>query len=216
MFMANELPELIDGSDSNAIYDRTHIIKLTKKFRHSPDEIKNIAETVCTNKQLDGFITYLLKNATWIWNKQKLHVKIEPLDTKETWNTKGNRIKNFFMTYCQVEIGRVDQNIVFNKWMQFASMKGFEVGDKKKFLQIFSEICGNILSNTTVEGMNTMAFSGFIMKSDEDIKKNSQSTIKRILYKCRSCTIEYNTNEPYDRLVMFHKMFYPTHQLFKC
>ena len=173
-FMANDLYEIANTDDADAIYERTHIIKLDKKFRGQEKEVKRVFQKVGTRDQLSGFITYLLRNATDIWNNQRIRHPINIQTVKETWNLYGNRIKEFSETWLEKGVSyRVDTVEVWNRWLTFANRKGYKAKDKKKFHQIFDEIVGNSPTKTRIEDNQVWAFSGFRLLTDEELEKNN-------------------------------------------
>jgi len=212
MFMANELFELPSSKDADAIYDRTYLSKLDNRFRHTDKEKKNIMRQTATNKELDGFVTYLLKNATWINKHQSTHYPLKPLETKNIWNIFGNRIKNFFDKLFTVNASmKTPKQMIYDKWLHYALENNFPVNEKKKFFELFDEIVGTAPMNTRMNGEQVFAYSGFGLKSDDLLKEEAQIKIKRIAYKCNSCSVVYNTNEPLEKLRQFHREFFPHH-----
>ncbi len=163
-------------------------------------------------KTLDGFITYLLKNATWICEHQSTHYKLDPIKTKGIWNIFGNRIKNFFEKYFTIGSPfKTVKQAIHDKWLHHALSNGFQAGDKKKFFELFDEIVGTAPMYTRIGLDQTYAYAGFELKSDNILKKENQIKIKRMSYKCNLCTTVYNTTEPLERLRTFHREFYPNH-----
>ncbi len=212
MFFANELFELPNNKDADAIYDRTYLARLDNRFRHTDSEKKNIMRSTATDEELDGFVTYLLKNATWIAEHESTHHALKPDITKGIWNIFGNRIKNFFEKYF--EKGgtlKTAKQAIHDKWLHHALANGFGANDKKKFFELFDERVGTAPMYTRDGTEQFYAYAGFGLKSDEVIKKESQVKIKRMSYKCNLCSIIYKTNEPLERLRAFHREFYPDH-----
>ena len=175
-FMANDLYEIANSDDADAIYERTHIIKIDQKFRGADTQIKNVVKKIASEDQLSGFITYLLKNATDIFNLQRIHHPINLNTVKEIWNIHGNRIREFFMNWCIKGEFREDQNDVWNRWISFANIKNYQVKDKKKFHQIFDEVAGNTPTKTRIgngeESRQVYAYHGFRLLRDDEININ--------------------------------------------
>lgn len=179
MFMANDLYEIANDDDAEAIYDRTYIIRVDKKFRHQNDEIKRVMEKTATIDELSGMVTYLLKNATWIYENENYHHVIDVMEVENIWNTFGNRIKMFVNRWIERGISyRVESNEPFNKWMSHCIQKGFKSKDKKQFSRIFDEIIGNTPSRTRIDGNECYAYSGFRIKTDEEVAKEETSPFK--------------------------------------
>ena len=170
MFMANDLYEIANPDDADAIYDRTYIIRVDKKFRHEETEIKNLMKKTATEDQLEGFITYLLKNASWVFLNESYHHKMPVSEVESIWNTFGNRIRVFVNKW--IEKGpsyRTEQSEPFNKWMSYCIHHDFKARTKKHFSDIFEEIVGNTPTKTRIDGNECYAYSGFRIKTDEEI-----------------------------------------------
>lgn len=179
MFMANDLYEIANTDDAEAIYDRTYIIRIDKKFRHQEGEIKNVMKKTASEDQLEGFVTYLLKNASWIYVNESYHHKLPVRDVESIWNTFGNRIKMF--TQKWIEKGpsyRIEQSEPFNKWMSYCIQHDFKPRTKKHFSAIFDEIVGNTPTKTRIDNNECYAYSGFRIKTDEEIA--DEETLKMV------------------------------------
>ena len=175
-FMANDLYEIANTDDADAIYERTHIIKIDQKFRGTDTQIKNVVKKIASEDQLNGFITYLLKNATDIFNLQRIHYPINLNTVKEIWNIHGNRIREFFQLWCVKGEFREDQNDVWNRWISFANIKNYQIKDKKKFHQIFDEVAGNTPTKTRIgngdQSRQVYAYHGFRLLRDDEVNIN--------------------------------------------
>ena len=172
MFMANDLYEIANTDDADAIYDRTYIIRVDKKFRHEDGEIKNVMKKTASEDQLEGFITYLLKNASWIYSNESYHHRLPVNDVESIWNTFGNRIRMFVNKW--IEKGpsyRVEQSEPFNKWMSYCIHNDFKPKTKKHFSAIFDEIIGNTPTKTRIDNNECYAYTGFRIKTDEEVAK---------------------------------------------
>lgn len=191
-FMANNLYDIASVDDAEAIYERTHVIKMDNKFRGTEKQVRNIFKKIATEEQLNGFVTYLLKNTTDIFNLQRIHHPMNLLSVKEIWNTYGNRIKEFFETWCAKGEFREDQNDVWNRWISFANLKNYHIKDKKKFHPIFDEIAGNTPTKTRIgtgeDSKQVYAYHGFRLLRDDEVnvfrafgEKQAQSSKSSIL-----------------------------------
>lgn len=174
-FMANDLYEIANNDDAEAIYERTHIIRMDQKFRGSESQINNVIKQVATEDQLNGFCTYLLKNATEIYQKQSIHHPINIDTVKQLWNLHGNRIREFFEVCCEKSDVREDKNDVWNAWIAFANRKDYSIKDKKKFYEIFDEVVGFTPTKTRLgtgeDSRQVYAYSGFRLLREEEIAK---------------------------------------------
>ena len=173
MFMANDLYEIANEDHAEAIYDRTYIIRVDKKFRHQKDEIKNVMRKTATDEELDGILTFLLKNATWIYNNETYHHKISLVDVENIWNAYGNRIKMFYQKWIEKgSTHKTEASEPYNKWMSHCIQNGFKPKDKKQFYGIFDEIAGVTPTKTRIDDEQCRAYIGFRIKSDEEIAKS--------------------------------------------
>ena len=154
----------------------------------------------------------MLKNATWIFKHQKVHYPINPNQTRDTWNIFGNRIKHFFEKFFEVGSSlKTPKNKVFDKWLHHALENQYPANERKKFFELFDEIVGTAPMNMRMGVDQVYGYSGFGLKSDDAVRQESQIKIKRFTYKCDSCSVVYLTNEPIERLRVFHKGFFPDH-----
>ena len=178
-FMANELYEIPNNDDSQAIYERTHLIKIDRKFRTTKDEIKNIFEKVATNEELDGFITYLLKNATKIYENQKIEYPIDVSIVSSIWNQHGNRIRNFIDKWIDKDpTFKTQKPDVWNKWLSIALKNKFPAKHKIKFYETFEEIIGiSSLKIRLDKDVTIWGYQGLRIKSDEEVKKEEQESL---------------------------------------
>ena len=212
IFMANELFEISNSDDASAIYDRTYLAKLNNRVRFTDREVMNVMQKTATKDELEGFVFYLLQNATWIAKHEKTHYSINPQDTKNTWNLFGNRIQMFYEKYFVANASnKTESRIVFDKWLHHALENGFQVKDKKKFYEVFDEVVGTYTMKTRINGEQVYAYSGFRLKTDEELKVETQMKLKQTSFKCDKCDTTYNTVEPLEKLRRFHKELFPNH-----
>lgn len=170
LFMANDLYEITNEDDAEAIYDRTYIIRVDKKYRHQETEIKQIMRKTATESQLDGFVTYLLNNATEIFKNESYHYPINLSTVESIWNTYGNRIKMFTEKWIERGVSfRTESSEPYNKWMNYCIQNNFKPKDKKQFSKIFNEIIGNTPTRTRIDNVECNAYTGFRIKTDEEI-----------------------------------------------
>jgi len=183
-FMANDLYEISNIDDADAIYERTHIIKINKKFRGQEKQIKNLFQKIATPTELSGFVTYLLRNATDIFINQRIRHPINIGTVRDTWNTHGNRIKEFVETWTTKGDFRVEPVEIWNRWLSFTNLHDYKAKDKKKFKEIFDEIVGNSPTKTSKvsDGQRSefYAYSGFRLLRDEEINENNQVLLDKV------------------------------------
>lgn len=184
MFSANDLYEIPNHDDAEAVYDRTYLVRIDKKYRHGTEEIKNIMSKVATDTQLDGFITFLLKNATWMAENEKYHYPIPVSKVESIWNTYGNRIAEFKKKWVIVDTRhRLDSADPFNKWTEYCNLHHYKTKTRKEFKEIFDELVGNIPTKTrkivegTAESVEVYAYTGIRLKTDEEITFEEQNKL---------------------------------------
>ena len=189
LFAANDLYEIPNTDDAEAIYDRTYLIRIDKKYRHKDIEVKNVMKKVTDKKLggqgLDGFVTYLLKNATWIADNEKYHYPISPRTVSEIWNIFGNRISEFKKEWIVNSPSyRLDSNDPFNKWSEFCNDNGYKPKSKKLFKETFDELVGNIPTKTrkkindTEEKIEIYAYTGIRIKTQEEFDNDKQTELE--------------------------------------
>lgn len=177
-FMANDLYEIANSDDADAIYERTHIIQMNQKFRGTDKVIRNLMKTIATDEELDQMISYLLRNSHWIWENKNIHHPMLPKAVQDTWNIFGNRIKEFIGKWIVKGVDhRAPQDQVWDKWLSFANKHDYHAKDKKKFKAIFDELMGSAPTKTRIDGEQVWAYSGFRLYTDEEMKKFEQSAL---------------------------------------
>ncbi|MBL7002271.1 MAG: hypothetical protein ISR80_05920 [Nitrosopumilus sp.] len=212
IFMANELYEISNSDDASAIYDRTYLGKLNNRVRHTKKEVKNVMQKTATKTQLEGIIFYLLQNATWIAKHEKTHYAINPQETKNTWNLFGNRLQMFYDKYFIASASaKTEKGKVFDKWLHHALENNYQVKDKRTFYEMFDEIVGTYPMKTRINDDQVYAYSGFRLKSNDELKNETQMKLKLTSFKCDKCDVKYTTNEPLELLRRFHKESFPNH-----
>ena len=202
MFMANDLYEISNTDDAEAIYERTHIIRIDNKFRGQDNEIKRVFLKIATKKELSGLVTYLCKNSTELYNNQAIHHPMPYSIVEETWNTFGNRIKEFVKKWIVLGVpNRTEASEPWDKWLGFALKKGYQAKDKKKFREIFDELVGSTATKTRIDDMSVYAYTGFRIKTDEEVAKeetlnfdDSEKALKALIFYSLSSTFKIIKN----------------------
>jgi len=176
LFFANELYEMSNPDDAEAIYERTHLIKIENKFRGSQKEIKSIMKSTVTPEQLNGFVTYLLQNATEVWKNQKIRHPMPFQTVEDNWNLFGNRIKEFISKYLVFDSKeRAEADDPYDKWLSYALEKGYHNKDKKKFRKIFDELVGSSPTVSRVDGEVARVYHGFRVKNRREIEEEEKT-----------------------------------------
>jgi phage/plasmid-associated DNA primase len=143
MFATNTIYEIANPDDALAIYERTHLIKLTQKMRHTKKEIKNVFETI-KEKELDSFISYLLKNATKIYKKKSITYPQTTFETESLWNEFGNEVRHFIDTWLEKGVGlKEESSEIWNRFFQEQNSRGLHTRGKNQFYKKFDEVLGS-------------------------------------------------------------------------
>ena len=180
MFMTNNLFEISKHDDAEAIYERTNLNDLERKIRGTEKEINNVIEKTSTPEELDGFITYLLKNATVIYQMQRIHYPMSSKEVEKVWNKHGNRIREFIKKWCvkgtDFATERVD---VYDKWQSHALTKEFPSKGRDTFYQQFEEIVGIKAISSTKNGINGRYYIGIRLLSDQELGMKERDDISK-------------------------------------
>lgn len=161
-FMANEIYDILKKSDAIAMYERTYLMTFNNKFRTTEKEIKNVFAKVATESELDGFITYLLNNATEIYKRGNITFPQSTATTESIWDKFGNRLEHFVDNWLIDEPHiNCSKSKIWEKWIQESHKKGLWTGDKTKFFVNFetkiSKVAKKIrIGDDTVWGYENM------------------------------------------------------------
>ncbi len=143
MFATNTIYEIANPDDALAIYERTHLIKLTQKMRHTKKEIKNVFEII-KEKEFDSFISYILKNATKIYKKKAITHPQSTFETESLWNEFGNEVRHFIDTWLEKGVGlKEESSEIWNRFFQEQNSRGLHTRGKNQFYKKFDEILGS-------------------------------------------------------------------------
>lgn len=143
MFCANGLYEIPNPDDALAIYERTHIIKLTQKFRGTEKEVKNIWEPI-TDSEFDEFISYLIRNVSKIYKNQNIKYPQSSTQTESLWNEYGNYIRQFIEEWVEKDPNTKQQNgEIHTRWLQHCIDNGLSPKGRNQFYDKFNEIIGS-------------------------------------------------------------------------
>lgn len=173
LFMANDLYEISNHDDAIAIYERTQLVRIDNKFRYEDSQINKIITKVSTPDQLDGYITYLLKNAHKIYKNQKIHHPMKTKEVEEIWNLHGNRIRKFTKIWFEKITDssiKTERSEVFDKWLSYALMKDFPPKGRDTFYKQFEEIMGMSATSTRRDNIQGRYYLGLKMKTKEEFE----------------------------------------------
>ena len=179
MFMANDLYEITNENDAQAIYERTDILKVEQKFRGTDNEIKDVFEGVITTDELNGLITYLLKNATTIYKKQNVAYLTDTVEVKNIWNRFGNWIKQF-VDKRTVEGAslQTETKLLFDAWEGYAIEHNCHIKSKTAFYKSFEEITGLERKRTHESTIPKWIYRGVRLLTEKEIGEKQQSKLK--------------------------------------
>jgi len=177
--MSNDLYEIPNHDDAQAIYERTHLVRIENKFRGQENQINKIIEKVSTDEQLNGFITYLLKNAAEIYENQKIHHPMSCKAVSEIWNQHGNRIREFIKKWFVKDPEyKTERQEVFDKWLNHSLDKEFPSKGRDTFYDQFEEIVGMYAISTRRDSIPGRYYVGLrlLNKSEIELKKEDDTS----------------------------------------
>ena len=178
MFAANDLYEMSNENDADAIYDRTHLITIEKRFRDSKNEIKNVMEKTVTDSELDGLVTHLLKNATKIYKMQNIHHSMTISAIKDQWDRHTKGIKLFVAKWIVKDDNtRCVRSTVNERWIKFCEENGITRKGRNKFYESFEDIVGVESVTTRVENMQGHFYFGIRLRSPTEVKSIEQKGV---------------------------------------
>lgn len=170
MFMSNDLYEIPNHDDAEAIYQRTYLAKMDHQFRNTDEEIKNVIKQVSTPEQLDGFITYLLKNASQIYEMQNIHYPTTSKIVSELWNQYGNRIHEFIRKWCvKGSSFRVEKSDVWDRWLGESLKKEQPAKGRNIFYKQFEEILGMTATKGRDGDILGYYYNGLRLKTENEV-----------------------------------------------
>ncbi len=180
MFMTNNLYEMANHDDADAMYERTHLITIETKHRGTVKEINKIMEKTATVEQLEGLITYLLKNTTEIYQMQKIHHPMTSKQVEDVWNRHGNRIREFIKKWCVKGVTfATERGEVWDKWLGHALDKEFPSKGRDTFYEQFEEIVGVKAVATERGGMKGRYYIGIRLISDQELGMKETDDIQK-------------------------------------
>lgn len=173
MFMSNDLYEIPNHDDAEAIYQRTYLAKMDHQFRNTDEEIKNVIKQVSTPEQLDGFITYLLKNASQIYEMQNIHHPTTSKIVSELWNQYGNRIHEFIRKWCvKGNTVRVEKSDVWDRWLGESLKKEQPAKGRNIFYKQFEEILGMTATKGRDGDILGYYYNGLRLKTEDEVARD--------------------------------------------
>jgi hypothetical protein len=168
--------QITDVNDSEAVYERSYIIRLDRKIRGTADEIKNVFDQVQDlDDELDGLMTYLLNNAKWIYDNQDIHYPQSTKQTEELWNQVGNQVGRFSEIW--IEHGgenKGERTTFYQKWLDYQIDNDLAPIGRNKFYEIFEEL--NSVAPAMIRLNQFTEFRGY-----QGIKLRTQEEVDKIM-----------------------------------
>jgi len=181
MFMANDLYEITNENDAEAIYERTDILKAEQKFRGTQKEIKNIFEDVATESELDGLVTHILKNSTILYQKQKTTYPLDPRHVKGIWNRFGNWIRQFIDNRTVEGASlQIETRLLFEAWENYAITHSCPAKTKNEFYKLFEDITGHQRTRTREDTLSKWVYKGMRLLDEKEIEAAGQAKLKEV------------------------------------
>ena len=172
MFMSNDLYEIPNHDDAEAIYQRTYLAKIDQQFRNTEKEVKNVIKLVSTPEQLDGFITYLLKNSSQIYEMKNIHYPTTSKIVSELWNQYGNRIHEFIKKWCVKNVAfKEEKSNVWDRWLSESLKKELPAKGRNIFYKQFEEILGMTATKGRDGDVLGYYYNGLRLKKEEEVAK---------------------------------------------
>jgi hypothetical protein len=176
--MANDLYEIANHDDAQAIYERTHLVRIDNKFRGTDNQVNKIMQKTATELELDGFVSFLLKNASELYELQKIHHPMKSNEVEAIWNLHGNRIKEFFKKwFVKDPQAKTEVSEVFDKWLGHALEKEFPPKGRNTFYDQFEEIAATSAIHTRKDNAPGRYYVGLrlLTKKELEMKKEDNT-----------------------------------------
>jgi phage/plasmid-associated DNA primase len=192
MGLGNSLFQLVDVDDAEAVYERSYIIRLNRKFRDTEDEVRNVFQTIADlDDELDGFMTYLLNNAKWIYENQEIHYPQSTKKTEELWNLVGNQVSKFSEIWIEHGSGNKGERTgIHQKWLDYQIENNLKPIGRNKWYEIFEELNAVVATNIREsQFIEYWGYQGIRLRSQEEVdkilnhKETSKEKVLRLLKK---------------------------------
>lgn len=186
---ANKLFEIDDNDEAEAMYQRCHILEMNEKFRGTEKEIKNVFQNIVEEnpEEIDGFTTFLLKNATTLYNRKKITYPMKPNEVEAIWNKFGNYIRDFIARH----IVRVKDNSttkpakresIWLAWQDYALAREIDEKTKNRFYEKFEKIIEIEATKVKDErGGTIVAFPGIRLKTEDELKVDEKLASAKVM-----------------------------------
>jgi len=176
MFSANSLYEISNKDDADAIYDRTKLIKFSKKFRHTTQDVKDYVDNKIPKQEFDGYITFLLNNASDVWEKQNTKNQLDPTEARDIWNELGNFIRQFIKKYLVKDAHSTVKALdIKDKWEEYTLSNNIDKSyTSMEFYKMVEEITGRDKEKVRLHDDHksnmVWGYHGLSLRTDEEIE----------------------------------------------
>lgn len=182
MFSSNKIFEIASQEDADAIYERTHLIETKNKFRGRLDDIKNVFLKIIQKdeSQADAFATYLVKNATVIFNAGRVEGRQKANEVEAIWNKFGNWVRQFVKGRVKRVKGSFEDRIEWwDSWQEYANLHNFSIGGKIKFYDKVQQVLDvEVQQERLADGVTrAWGYNGFRLMTPEEVENNEQSEL---------------------------------------
>lgn len=182
MFSANSLYEIPNEQDALAIYDRTKLIKFEEKIRHTGKDKKDFVENHIPKEEFGGYVTFLLNNASDIWERQNTKYTLNPAEARDIWNEVGNYIRQFVDKYIVKDSHSTVKALdIKDKCEEYFENhddidKSFKPGE---FYKILDEVTRKEREKVKLHGTNdsVLGYHGLRLKTDGEIEHEEQQRL---------------------------------------
>jgi len=181
MFSANSLYEIPNKDDAEAIYDRTKLIQFEKKIRYTKNEVKDFIKKLIPKEEYDGYVTFLLSNASDIWDRQDTKYTLDPSEARSIWNKFGNYMQSFFKKYVVRESSNSVKGMdLRDAWDNFTIQNNIDkVLSSTEFYKLFEDTSGIEKSKVWLREQDTAVwgFYGIRLKTEKEIEIEEQTQL---------------------------------------
>lgn len=178
MANANALFEITGDEHQKAMYDRVHIIELSRRFRKTDGEIADIITNSLKPENYDHYITKALKNATTLYHTKKIKYLQTPEQVENIWNKFGNRIQEFVKyRTIPMQAGIITKTEIWNAWDDFMTLRSYPHERKNKFFLKLEEIIEQHAERMGRENNREYGYTGIRLMTDGEIADKEQMQI---------------------------------------
>lgn len=176
MFSANTLYEIPNKNDADAIYDRTKLIRFTKKFRYSKEDKKDFVKRMIPKEEYDGYATFLVNNASDIWERQDTKYTLNPSEARDIWNELGNYVRQFIKKYLVKDAHSTIKSLdIKDKWEEYIIVNNIDKSFTNiEFYKLLEDITGREKEKVRLHDDNNSSsvwgYHGLRLRTDKEIE----------------------------------------------